>query len=159
MLLLMGCYKAQGYGIARPMPANDLPNWLTNYSANKEWMNIANKDRTVKETKIKLLRLTTEQWHRKFQYNILEAPDINKSWPIANPKKCHLGNWIQRTKQEKIFDDNWVEKLNDVHLELHTIAHYLFDKYQQGRLDEARQGLNEMQTVFVKMTNVLGEWE
>ena len=28
MLLQLGCELAQGYGIARPMPASDLPNWV-----------------------------------------------------------------------------------------------------------------------------------
>lgn len=38
MLLSMGCYAAQGYGIARPMPASDIPNWLHNYIPNQQWL-------------------------------------------------------------------------------------------------------------------------
>jgi len=38
MLLKMGCYEAQGYGIARPMPATEIPNWLDNYIPNQEWL-------------------------------------------------------------------------------------------------------------------------
>jgi len=30
-LLAMGCEACQGYGIARPMPANELPNWLAKW--------------------------------------------------------------------------------------------------------------------------------
>lgn len=35
MLLLMGCNLAQGYGISKPIPANDLPNWLNKYKPNQ----------------------------------------------------------------------------------------------------------------------------
>ncbi len=36
MLLIMGCKQAQGYGIARPMPASDIPHWLKNFTPNQE---------------------------------------------------------------------------------------------------------------------------
>jgi EAL domain-containing protein (putative c-di-GMP-specific phosphodiesterase class I) len=53
MLLVMGCYKAQGYGIARPMPIDELSFWLSNYTPNKEWLAAGNKERTQKKTDIK----------------------------------------------------------------------------------------------------------
>ena len=31
MLLIMGCKKAQGYGIAKPMPADEIPDWLSRH--------------------------------------------------------------------------------------------------------------------------------
>jgi EAL domain-containing protein (putative c-di-GMP-specific phosphodiesterase class I) len=37
-LLSMGCVLAQGYGIARPMPASDLPNWVANWKPDAAWM-------------------------------------------------------------------------------------------------------------------------
>lgn len=36
-LIALGCELAQGYGIARPMPANNLSIWLQQWAANKEW--------------------------------------------------------------------------------------------------------------------------
>lgn len=43
MLLRMGCEQAQGYGIARPMPAGELSGWLDNYQANEEWILCGNE--------------------------------------------------------------------------------------------------------------------
>ncbi|MCJ8300754.1 MAG: hypothetical protein MJK13_17730, partial [Pseudomonadales bacterium] len=43
MLLDMGCDAAQGYGIARPMPAVEMPNWLDNYTPNLQWLDSGNK--------------------------------------------------------------------------------------------------------------------
>ncbi len=37
LLLAMGCELAQGYGIARPMPAADLPLWVASWHANANW--------------------------------------------------------------------------------------------------------------------------
>jgi diguanylate cyclase (GGDEF)-like protein/PAS domain S-box-containing protein len=36
-LLKLGCQLAQGYGIARPMPAIDIPKWVSNWKADDSW--------------------------------------------------------------------------------------------------------------------------
>jgi diguanylate cyclase (GGDEF)-like protein/PAS domain S-box-containing protein len=36
-LLQMGCHLAQGYGIARPMPADDIPAWVRDYQPDPRW--------------------------------------------------------------------------------------------------------------------------
>ena len=36
-LLQLGCELAQGYGIARPMPADDIPDWISNWKADDSW--------------------------------------------------------------------------------------------------------------------------
>ena len=43
MLIAMGCEEAQGYGIAKPMPAKNIPNWLSHYIPNKDWLNCVNQ--------------------------------------------------------------------------------------------------------------------
>ncbi len=36
-LLQLGCELAQGYAIARPMPADDIPEWVSNWKADDSW--------------------------------------------------------------------------------------------------------------------------
>lgn len=40
MLLQLGCELAQGYGIARPMPASDFPDWLSSWRPDPAWSNL-----------------------------------------------------------------------------------------------------------------------
>ncbi|MEQ8659681.1 MAG: hypothetical protein RLW62_02570, partial [Gammaproteobacteria bacterium] len=40
-LLAFGCRRAQGYGIARPMPAHEFPRWVAAYRAPAAWQNMA----------------------------------------------------------------------------------------------------------------------
>ena len=41
VLLGLGCELAQGYGIARPMPASDIPDWVANWRPNPAWLGAA----------------------------------------------------------------------------------------------------------------------
>jgi EAL domain-containing protein (putative c-di-GMP-specific phosphodiesterase class I) len=36
-LLQLGCELAQGYGIARPMPSGDIPDWVCTWKADDSW--------------------------------------------------------------------------------------------------------------------------
>jgi EAL domain-containing protein (putative c-di-GMP-specific phosphodiesterase class I) len=36
-LLRLGCELGQGYGIARPMPAADLPGWVATWHPDPSW--------------------------------------------------------------------------------------------------------------------------
>lgn len=38
-LLAIGCELAQGFGIARPMDAHSITDWMNNYKANDSWLN------------------------------------------------------------------------------------------------------------------------
>ena len=38
LLLSLGCRLAQGYGVARPMPASEVPVWLTQWQARQPWI-------------------------------------------------------------------------------------------------------------------------
>ena len=47
MLMDLGCELAQGYGIARPMPANQLPDWLLQWQFDADWKEVARVPRTA----------------------------------------------------------------------------------------------------------------
>lgn len=59
ILLLMGCESAQGYAIAKPLPADQFITWLEHeYQANQTWIKLGQSDLSIEEKKIKLLELS-----------------------------------------------------------------------------------------------------
>ena len=156
MLLMMGCEEAQGYGVSKPMPADDFPQWLADYTPNQDWQHCGTKHRTDKENKIKLFRLVTEHWKDTFINNIQSSPDNIEHWPIMNDKRCPCGTWIKRARQEQLFEENSLKQLAQAHEALHLIAQVLQLQYQEGEVNTAREGLAELQTAFDNMNSILG---
>ncbi len=54
-----------------------------------------------------------------------------------------------------MFDGKGLELIQQAHKKVHLIANALFIKYQEGKLDEARNGLVELQVIFDDMNTVL----
>jgi len=159
MLLMMGCNEAQGYGISRPLPADNFPQWLEGYTPNQEWRLCGNKHRSTKENKVELFRLITDHWRDTFINNIQSPPDGVEHWPIMNSRHCPCGTWIKRAKQEQLFEGEGLSQLNNAHEALHLVAQALQYQYQEGDIDGARKGLPELQAAFGDMVNALGKCE
>lgn len=155
MLLLMGCDEAQGYGISRPIPAEKLVDWLHNYTPNQEWLNYANKYHSVKETKIKLLRLTTQHWFDEFKHIRSNKDD----WSFISHKKCHQSAWIKRAKKEQLFDSSWLIELEQVHEEMYIIANNLVTKYKENESSVTEEDIKELEISFNKMNLILVQYE
>ena len=156
MLLIMGCEQAQGYSIAKPMPADDFPQWLADYTPNKAWQACGNKHRNHKEKKVKLLRLVTEQWQNKAVANILASPESIEHWPIMNSKHCHCGTWIKQAQKERMIEQEKLNALEQAHDRAHKMANGLLVLYQQGDIDGARDGMDELKTAFNDLNYMIG---
>jgi len=159
MLLAMGCNEAQGYGIARPMPAFDFQEWLASYIPNQHWLTYAVKPRTLKEKKIKLFKLTFAQWVKHFENNINAEPCTGSQWPILIRTDCHCSIWIKRARKEQVFEESWLIKLGLNHSLMHDIADDLYMKYEQGDILNARDGLNDFELAVNNLTAVLDQYE
>jgi diguanylate cyclase (GGDEF)-like protein/PAS domain S-box-containing protein len=151
MLIMMGCEQAQGYGVAKPMPANELVDWLDNYEPNLEWMYFSKQPRSVKENKVKLFQLVATYWMNRFASNIQGPADDVKDWPLMSGKNDHCGKWLRREQQELLFSDEGLARLDNIYQEFHQIAQSLFLRYQAGNIEEAKAGLVEFYITFDKV--------
>jgi len=144
----MGCEKAQGYGIARPMPAANIPNWLSEYRPNKEWLIHRDKVFSPLEKRKQELIITSTQWKKRFLTAINAEPGQGARWPILNTNQCHCGTWLKLATKEQLFKEHDLLSLGSAHDEFHAIAQKLYSSYQEGNINEARKGLNKFQHSF-----------
>ncbi len=71
---------------------------------------------------------------------------------------CHCGLWIRSAKQERLFAENWLKKLDEIHQSMHDISDHLFKLYGQGKIKPAIDGLQEIQKTYQKMDQLLQQY-
>jgi len=152
MLLIMGCNEAQGYGISRPVPAEDLVSWLANYKPNTYWTDYGNRSLTSQEQKILLLQLTTEHWFNNINKELLTMEDSGFGQYLM---KCHLGIWLSRFEDEGLFKQDWQEQLKQAHDVMFHLASELINQHQAGRIDEARSRMDELKDSYKRVHSLL----
>lgn len=151
MLIIMGCEQAQGYGIAKPMPASQVITWLANYKPNHEWISFNQQKRTSQENKVTLFRLVATYWKQRFVGNIQASVEQVKDWPLMSAKHDHCGKWIKREQQEHLFNQEGLTELHKTYNEFHLIAQDLFSQYQHGEVETARSGLGTFELAFERV--------
>jgi EAL domain-containing protein (putative c-di-GMP-specific phosphodiesterase class I) len=117
MLLQLGCENAQGYGIARPMPTKDFPNWLANWKPDPLWQGV----RVVPHPELPLLFAQVE--HRAWLER-LQAFSCNERLipPTLDSKTCHVGQWLAAATKFGHTDRRDVQILMGLHQHLHDLA-------------------------------------
>jgi diguanylate cyclase (GGDEF)-like protein/PAS domain S-box-containing protein len=155
MLLAMGCHLAQGFGIARPMPATEFPVWLKRYRPEQSWLDYAAKTRSLADNKSTLLNLTFKQWHARFVTRLNASPETMLDWPIMDTSRCHCGVWIEAGHKEQLFKASTLSELSLAHDAYHANANEIFTLYQDNEFDRARQALDNLNQAYERMLSAI----
>jgi len=137
MLLQLGCELAQGYGIARPMPAGELPHWVRTWHPDAAWTTLVPVDRDD----LPLLFAGVE--HRAWVVAV-EAflRGERESLPLIH-HQCRFNAWLETDGQDH---DEQVEfqRLERAHRRVHALADELCEQHFSGQNERARLRLPEL---------------
>lgn len=92
-LLRMGCELAQGYGIAGPMPAAQIPTWVASWHPPAHWAQI----RPLSRDQLPLLYAGLE--HKAWIDEVLATlrnKNTHERWPQFSVTSSHLVKWLNQ---------------------------------------------------------------
>jgi EAL domain-containing protein (putative c-di-GMP-specific phosphodiesterase class I) len=149
LLLRLGCQVAQGYGIARPMPAADLPAWVGAWTPDPLWTNVPALDPADRP----LLYAGAEHntWVgaiEAFLHGKRRVP------PSLDPTQCRLGTWMSSEGNAQRNHAPLLHQIKSLHQDVHACGADILTLNAEGRSDEAIQAVARLHSL---RDNLLGE--
>lgn len=150
MLLLLGCELAQGYGIARPMPAADLPVWAANWRPEPRWARLA----PVGKMDLPLLFAATE--HRAWLASVERRLRDGADTLAPNGRgHCRFGIWLAGEGGGRYGRDPALPMVRALHDEVHRMADDLSERKRRGDREGALAGLDELHRLSGNLVDTL----
>jgi diguanylate cyclase (GGDEF)-like protein/PAS domain S-box-containing protein len=144
MLSRMRCHVGQGFGIARPMAADRLPDWAAHWYAQRKWRDFAQIP-LPRKRKDMVLKTAVES-HRKWVDGLAEhlrhpnrAPE-----PPLDPRQCRFGQWYHGSGSLRYGHLNEFAELDAMHEDIHTLAEELEELAEHGQRGEAMERLPKL---------------
>jgi diguanylate cyclase (GGDEF)-like protein/PAS domain S-box-containing protein len=155
MLLQLGCELAQGYGIARPMPADAFPEWRKTWRPDASWSN----QHLVSRQDLPMLFASVEHrsWIKAMESHLRGERD---NPPALDHRQCHFGQWLAGDGRTRHGGQPSFGQIDQLHQEAHLLAEELCLLKSQGlgpravaRLDELHALGNTMLQVVQTLSN------
>jgi EAL domain-containing protein (putative c-di-GMP-specific phosphodiesterase class I) len=133
MLLQLGCELAQGYAIARPMPQEQVPAWITFWQPDLTWMG----QRTLLPGERPLLFAITE--HRSWMVQLERALKQKDGvpYPEIDWHECRFGKWLDNEGELVHGGDPVFIEIGKTHENLHQTAVEVLQLHGGGQPDLA----------------------
>ncbi|MCU7845708.1 MAG: EAL domain-containing protein [Candidatus Thiodiazotropha sp. (ex Monitilora ramsayi)] len=142
-LLRLGCHLGQGYGIARPMPVEEIPTWLETWQHNREWQGLKNRLYDCDGIDIHAAIAS----HRRWVSNLIENLKLNHAIPPIqlDSKHCAFGRWFHGVGYVQYGHLTVYNEIKKIHEEIHGLGHEMVGIASQGDLDIALSKVSEME--------------
>lgn len=141
-LLRLGCDLGQGYGIARPMAAADLPAWRQRWRPDPRWAHAHCLDRELMPVLIAGVE------HRGWIVALGEHLDGRRDAPPPlDHHQCRLGQWLDKTIHQPRHAATFAT-IETLHLRVHALAADLRKRRSQGHDVEALAGMAELHALW-----------
>lgn len=139
LLLQLGCEWAQGYGIARPMPADELRGWSMRWRPDPAWADL----QAIRREDLPLLFGNAE--HRAW-FVAIEAclKGERDAPPPLDRHQCRLGAWLDAAALTRSGALPVFRGIDALHQHVHALAIELCELQAQGRNLEGLARLGEL---------------
>lgn len=152
MLQELGCKQAQGFGIAKPMPASEIPAWITRYTPAAAWHRVEQAHATAKNYPLLAASVDHRNWVARI-VDYVESDGATKLPPsIADHRACRFSTWLYGEGQAHFANQERWQTVDSIHRAVHTQSARMMALMAEGQVDAAR---NEVPSLLKKRDNLL----
>ncbi|MBY0465509.1 MAG: EAL domain-containing protein, partial [Burkholderiales bacterium] len=154
-LLLLGCTLAQGFGVARPMPADQLLPWVARWQTAAAWQHLPE---VCASTDKLALRAATRSHHR-WMASVTQTLEtvLTQQDSGADLPPCRFGHWFRSAGSAQYGTQAAFVQLGKQHDTVHNMADDLLALARTGRADDVRKRLPELTLASNTMVNTMNQ--
>jgi hypothetical protein len=140
LLLRLGCNLVQGYGIARPMEASELPGWVEAWRPDPQWAEATSHG--LDERLLVYASVEHKAWIVSLEGYLNGELDTE---PRLNRHQCQLGAFVDATEQAGHNTQPAFQSIAALHWRIHAMAQGIVKLHTQGKSAEALARLADLQ--------------
>jgi hypothetical protein len=141
LLLSLGCDVGQGYGIARPMPADELIAWVRGWRPDPAW--VANAGFAWPSDDLPLVIAEAE--HRRWIEDVEACLCGTDEAPQLDPQGCRFGQWLAGAGRRRYGARPGYATVDRLHRQTHALAEELLSQRRAAGRDTPCRRMAELQ--------------
>ena len=154
LLLRLGCDLAQGYGIARPMPAAALPGWAATWRPDPAWAACRNLVMSRDDLPLTYAEVDHRNWVKCIETALADAAVVP---PPADGRDCRFGSWYHGSGRERYGRLPEFAAIGPLHDAVHALGSELIALRLAGHTEQARSRLGELRALRDELIGHLHE--
>lgn len=143
LLLQLGCDLAQGFGIAKPMAAEQVVEWVANWTPDPLWQSVSGLYWDDGDYPIFVAQVEHHRWVAMLVYALENDQPIPHKY-FADHSQCHFGEWYYGPANNRYDHIYSFHQIEPVHQRVHDIAKEMDRYIQDGKVEEARELVPEL---------------
>jgi len=132
VLLLLGCDLAQGFGIAHPMPAALLPEWIRHFKPDEQW-GLATAFKWSHEDLPMLIADVDHNRWKKSLYAYIDGTTGTVQPPPLDHQQCRFGRWYYSPEGQRYAPTEAFKRLEGLHKNLHDLGGQILRLHDAGK--------------------------
>jgi EAL domain-containing protein (putative c-di-GMP-specific phosphodiesterase class I) len=143
MLAEMGCHMIQGYALAKPMPAAEIPGWLRAFAPDPSWRDHAGRNLSRDDFQLILAEVHHRHWLKQILDWIKATPADHAPPPGMDIRTCEFGRWYANDGLDRYGHLDEFRAANPPHERVHqfgreVVETHIAKQFDKRQLAEAR---------------------
>lgn len=138
LLLRLGCHTAQGYGIARPMPADSVADWAAGWQPDPGWTLWADTEWEMNDFPLLVAQYDHRRWVKSVLNCLEEETLSSEKRALIDHHARRLQEWYRNHGRQRYGHLATFREMEPLHNEAHRTGQEILRLKAEGHLAEAQ---------------------